>query len=194
MVGRARQSPSVAGALPQAEENMMKFDGEARFRRDRVQRSRGYLRREGFQPARRHPSAARHRYQQRAHTDDELDDESYGKTASATLCPMLGPLLTRFARAGGVRRQGSNEYFARVRGQNSSERIGGVRREFSNENLDKPEAHGHRSLSAPPVRTTGAVVPDGSAEQVRGPSFARADFRQVRRHVDDFCGLRVFHK
>jgi hypothetical protein len=74
----------------------MKFDGEARFRRDRAQRSRGYLRREGFQPARRHPSAARHRYQQHAQTDDELDDESYGKTASAALCPALGHLLTRF--------------------------------------------------------------------------------------------------
>jgi hypothetical protein len=95
-----------------------------------------------------------------------------------------------------VRRQGSNEYFARVRGQNSSERLDGVRREYSNEKLGKTEAHGYRSLSAPPVRTTGAVVPvpDGSTEQVRGRSLARADFRQVRRHVDDVCGLRVFHK
>jgi hypothetical protein len=78
----------------------MKFDGEARFRRDRAQRSRGYLRREGFQPARRHPSAARHRYQQRAHTDDELDDESYGNTASAALCPSLGHLTRFFAGRG----------------------------------------------------------------------------------------------
>ena len=84
---------------------MMKFDGEARFRRDRVQRSRGYLRREGFHPARRHPSAARHRYQQRAHTDDELNDELYGKTASATLCPALGhsSLVVRGQGACGAR-------------------------------------------------------------------------------------------
>ena len=82
MVGRAR--PTVAaGVRCETEDNMMKFDGEARFRRDRTQRHLGALRREGFQPARRHPSASRHRYHQRAYTDDELDDEWHGDCASA---------------------------------------------------------------------------------------------------------------
>jgi hypothetical protein len=40
---------------------MLTFDGEERFRRVRQERTLGALRREGFQPARRHPSASRRR-------------------------------------------------------------------------------------------------------------------------------------
>ena len=93
------------------------------------------------------------------------------------LDPLTG--LRVSARAGGVRHQGSNECLARVRGQNSAERLGGVRREYSNETLGKPEAHGHRSLSAPPVRVP-AVFPDGSAEQVRAYSGAPAGPQRLR--------------
>ena len=120
---------------------MMQFDGEARLRYDRTQRNMGALRREGFQPARRHPSAAR-RYPQRAHTDDELDDE------------LDEP-----------HRQRSSERIGRVRREYSNE----MRREYSNECVSQSEQHesskAHRSLSAPPVRF-GAVIPHGNSDQV----------------------------
>ena len=75
-MGRARPSPVEGNTQARRNlPNMMQFDGEAREKRDRTQRNLGALRREGFQPARRHPSAARHRYHQHAYTDDELDED-----------------------------------------------------------------------------------------------------------------------
>jgi hypothetical protein len=71
----ARGSGFKFGRGTEHSDGMMQFDGEARFRADRAKRNLGALAREGFQPARRHPSAARSRYHQRAYTDDELDDE-----------------------------------------------------------------------------------------------------------------------
>ena len=98
MVGRAR--PTVAAGMRcQTEDNRMKFDGEARFQRDRTQRNLGALRREGFQPARRHPSASRHIYHQRAHTDDEVDDEWHGECASAARRSALWRLPSRWTRS-----------------------------------------------------------------------------------------------
>ena len=71
-----RASGLQGGRTAENYDGMMRFDGEARFKQDRSKSTLGALRREGFQPARRHPSAARNRYlQQRAQTDDELDDE-----------------------------------------------------------------------------------------------------------------------
>lgn len=132
---------AAGGGHPAHNAGMMQFDGEARLRYDRTQRNMGALRREGFQPARRHPSAAR-RYQQRAHTDDELDNE------------LDGPHRQRsFEQIGGVRSEYSNE----------------MRREYSNECVGQREQHdsskAHRSLSAPPVRI-GAVIPHGNSDQV----------------------------
>lgn len=93
-MGRGRPQQLVAegghvplmGSHPQRNTpEMLQFDGEARLRRERTQRNLGALRREGFQPARRHPSAARHRYNQRAHTDDELDEDGEITTQSFLL-------------------------------------------------------------------------------------------------------------
>ena len=78
----ARGSGFKFGRGTEHSDGMMQFDGEARFRADRAKRNLGALAREGFQPARRHPSAARSRYHQRAYTDDELDDEPCGETSS----------------------------------------------------------------------------------------------------------------
>ena len=136
------RSPGAMRARAGAE-NMMHFDGEARLRRDRTMRNLGALRREGFQPARRHPSASRHRYHQRGHTDDELEQNS---------ADLLGTVS-----------------IPRLRTENSSEQLGGVRREYSNERLgtELDASNVTRSRSAPPVRV-GCVIPapNSGADQV----------------------------
>ena len=53
-----RASGLQGGRTAENYDGMMRFDGEARFKQDRSKSTLGALRREGFQPARRHPSAA----------------------------------------------------------------------------------------------------------------------------------------
>ena len=124
--------------------NILHFDGEARHLRDRNQQTLGALRREGFQPARRHPSAVRHRYKEGAQTDDELGEE-----------PCCG-----------VSRQRSLDRIEGVRRDGGAERT--VRREYSNESVGQRKQEAQkwkRSLSAPPVRVR-VVIPEPSTEQV----------------------------
>jgi len=140
------------------------FYGEARFRRDLTQRNLGALRREGFQPARRHPSASRHRYPSRALTDDELEElyeQNPGHVNNGNGYHSDGHALGGKPLRSRVRREASSEHEDHAPGGRR-----GVRREYSNEkHAHREHTTTQRSLSAPPVRI-GALVPQGRADQV----------------------------
>ena len=154
-----RASGLQGGRTAENYDGMMRFDGEARFKQDRSKSTLGALRREGFQPARRHPSAARNRYlQQRAQTDDELDDEPMMITrggATGYYSDGQAGNTRRLVRVPIVRREPSGELDESFR---AASKARGLRQEHSNENLGKRATvavRSTRSLSAPPVRAVG---------------------------------------